>query len=76
MLYGAQGRYAEAEALYRRRSLAIREKALGPEHPGLAAVLYNLAALYDTQSRHAEAEPHYKRALAIRDTALGPDHPT
>ena len=32
LLYHAQGKYAEAEPLYR-RSLAIRENALGPEHP-------------------------------------------
>ena len=32
MLYQAQGRYTEAEPLYR-RSLAIREKALGLDHP-------------------------------------------
>ena len=32
VLYQAQGRYAEAEPLYQ-RALAIREKALGPEHP-------------------------------------------
>ena len=31
-VYRAQGRYAEAEPLYK-RALAIREKALGPEHP-------------------------------------------
>ena len=36
-LYRAQGRYAEAEPLYK-RSLAIREKALGPDHPDVATV--------------------------------------
>ncbi len=34
-LYQAQGRYAEAEPLYK-RALAIIEKALGPEHPPVA----------------------------------------
>ena len=34
-LYRNQGRYAEAEPLYK-RSLAIREKALGPDHPDVA----------------------------------------
>ena len=32
LLYNQQGRYSEAELLYQ-RSLAIKEKALGPEHP-------------------------------------------
>ena len=58
-----------------KRALAIREKALGPEHPDVAIGLNNLAALYQAQGRHAEAEPLYKRALAIREKALGPDHP-
>jgi len=40
----SQGNYAEAEPLYR-RALAIVEKALGPEHPNVAASLNNLAEL-------------------------------
>ncbi len=45
VLYRAQGKYPEAEPLYK-RALAIREKALGPDHPDVAASLYNLAVLY------------------------------
>ena len=63
-----------AEPLYQ-RSLAIFEKALGPEHPDVATVLNNLAELYRAQGKYAEAEPLYKRALAIREIALGPEHP-
>ncbi len=62
-LYEAQGHYAEAEPLYK-RALAIYEKALGPEHPHVAASLTGLAALYDAQGHYAEAEPLYQRALA------------
>ena len=36
-LYRAQGRYPEANLLYK-RALAIREKALGPEYPAVATV--------------------------------------
>ncbi len=46
-LYHAQGRYADAEPIFR-RSLAIKEKVLGPEHPGVANSLNNLAGLYRT----------------------------
>ena len=74
VLYQAQGRYAEAEPLYK-RALAIREKALGPDHPDVGTRLNNLAGLYRAQGRYAEAEPLYQRALAIREKALGPDHP-
>jgi CHAT domain-containing protein/tetratricopeptide (TPR) repeat protein len=69
-----KGRYAEAEPLYK-RSLAIREKALGPDHPDVAASLNNLALLYDQQGRQVDAEPLYKQALVIWEKALGPDHP-
>ncbi len=69
-----QGQYAEAEPLYK-RSLAIWEKALGPDHPDVALSLNNLALLYRTQGQYAEAEPLYKRSLAIWEKALGPDHP-
>ncbi len=74
LLYGEQGRYAEAEPLYK-RALAIGEKALGPEHPDVAIDLNNLAALYYAGGRYADAEPLYKRALAIGEKMLGPEHP-
>ena len=69
-----QGRYAEAEPLIR-RSLAIREKVLGRDHPDVARSLNNLADLYERQGRYAEACRCIERALAIRETAVGPDHP-
>jgi tetratricopeptide (TPR) repeat protein len=74
LLYRVQGRYADAEPLYK-RALAIGEKALGPDHPAVAIRLNNLALLYRVQGRYADAEPLYKRALAIDEKALGPDHP-
>jgi tetratricopeptide (TPR) repeat protein/CHAT domain-containing protein len=71
-LYDA-GKYADAIPLAQ-RALAIREKALGPDHPDVATSLYNLANLYHSQGRYAEAEPLYQRSLAIREKALGRDH--
>jgi tetratricopeptide (TPR) repeat protein len=72
-LYRA-GKFAEAVPLAQ-QVLAIREKALGPDHPDVAQSLNNLAELYKTQGRYAEAEPLYKRSLAIWEKALGPNHP-
>jgi Tfp pilus assembly protein PilF len=46
-----------------KRSLAIREKALGPNHPDVATSLNNMGLLYERQGQYAEAEPLYKRAL-------------
>jgi tetratricopeptide (TPR) repeat protein len=74
VLYKAQARHAEAEPLHK-RSLAIREKALGSDHPNVGESLYNLASLYHVQGRFAEAEPLYMRSLLILETALGPEHP-
>ena len=69
-LYHARGRDAEAEQLLQ-RSLAIREKVLGHEHPDVAESLNNLAELYDDQGRFAEAEPLYQRSLSIWEKTLG-----
>jgi tetratricopeptide (TPR) repeat protein len=74
MVYGAQGRCAEAEPLYQ-RALAIDERALRSDHPTVTTRLNNLAALYDSQGRYAQGEPLYRRALAIVEQALGPEHP-
>ena len=71
-LYKA-GRYSEAIPLAQ-RSLAFREKALGPDHPNVAASLELLATLYEAQGYYADAEPLYKRSLAIFERSLGPDH--
>ena len=70
-----RARYAEAEPLYR-QALAIREAALGPDHPDTAQSLNNLAVLLRIQGHlYGEAEELPRRALAIREAALGPDHP-
>jgi tetratricopeptide (TPR) repeat protein len=61
--YKEEGRYADAEPLYK-RVLAIIEKALGPDHPNVALALNDLAELYSAEGRYADAEPLYKRALA------------
>ena len=69
-----EGRYAEAEPLYR-RALEIWESALGPWHPDVAAGLGNLADFYHERGREAGAETLYRRALAIEEKVFGPDSP-
>jgi tetratricopeptide (TPR) repeat protein len=64
-LYCAQGQYAQAKPLYD-RSLAIREKALGPDHPKVAQSLENMAQLYRKIGQEKDAEELEKRAAAIR----------
>ncbi len=65
LLYSAQGKYAEAEPLHE-RALAIREKALGPEHPNVAKSLENYSDLLRKTRRGDEAAMMDARAKAIR----------
>jgi len=74
VLYRDQGRYAEAEPLYR-RSLAISENAFGPGHTQLAPSVNGLGVIYREQGDYHRAELFFKRALTIVETALGPKHP-
>ena len=72
--YRSQGRYEEAEPLYR-DALAMRKRLLGEAHPAVATSLNNLAELYESQGRYEEAEPLYLEALAMRKRLLGEAHP-
>jgi tetratricopeptide (TPR) repeat protein len=69
-LYRKQGRYGDAEPLYK-RCMAI----LGPDHSDLPNCLDNLALLYHDVGRHSDAEPLFKRSLAIRERLFGLNDP-
>ncbi|MCI5121998.1 MAG: tetratricopeptide repeat protein, partial [Candidatus Electrothrix sp. AUS4] len=71
--YRRQGRYDEAEPLYK-NSLQIFERAFGKDHPDRAITLNNLAQLYYEQGRYDEAEPLYKSSLEISGKVLGKYH--
>ena len=58
-----RARYPGAEPLFK-RSLAIREKTLGPEHAQTAESLNDLAANYRKQGRYAEVESLYTNGPA------------
>ncbi len=60
---------AKAEPLYQ-RSLAIWEKAHGPDHPNVATGLNSRALLYDELGESAKVEPLFKRSLAITPNAI------
>jgi tetratricopeptide (TPR) repeat protein len=75
LLLKTQGDFAGARPLFE-RALAIREKALGSEHPSTATSLNNLASLLKDQGDLAGARLLYERALAIREKALGSEHPS
>jgi CHAT domain-containing protein len=68
-----QGKFPEAEPLYQ-RTLAIVEKARGPDSTEAATVLNELALVYREEGRYGEAEPLLKRSLSIRERVLDPQH--
>lgn len=64
----------EAERWYL-EAIAIREKALGKQHPDYAGALNNLAILYKSMGKYEKAEPLYLEAMETRKKALGKEHP-
>jgi eukaryotic-like serine/threonine-protein kinase len=70
----SQGKYPEAAESYT-RSLSLREKALGPEHPDVASSLSNLSVAAWWMGKYEEALRKAERAQAIKEKALGPEHP-
>lgn len=75
IVYFAQERFDDAEAIMR-RTLAIREKQLGPNHPDLGPLLNNLGGVYWKQKRYADALQMYDRSLSIYERTLDPMHPS
>jgi tetratricopeptide (TPR) repeat protein len=73
-LYRKQSKYEQAELFYQ-RTLALRQRFLGPLHPEVAESLYRLACFRQMQTQNAEALSLYKQALEIREQTLGPTHP-
>src|SRR5215470_6511338 len=64
--YGA-GRVDEADELFR-RSIALFERAEGPEHPFVAVALGNLGAVLEDRCDYPAAEECYVRAGTITET--------
>lgn len=52
--------------LYYRRTLGLREKVLGREHPDTLTSMDNLAAALDDQGQHKEAERMHRQAQELR----------
>jgi tetratricopeptide (TPR) repeat protein len=73
-LYSSQGKYEEAELLYR-SALEMYKWMLGEEHQNVATSLNNLAELYCSQRKYEEAEPLYRSALEMYTRVLGTEHP-
>ena len=69
-LYIVQARYKDAEPLYK-RSLAILERKVGPNHPNIVQILNNMAALYENMGKMKEAAELLERAEAMKKRLAG-----
>ena len=70
----AQGRYSDAEKLFR-SVIEARTRALGPEHPDTLDSRHRLIYALSRQSKYAEAEAEAREMLRLREKVLGPDNP-
>lgn len=68
--------FSSAAKIFLTRSLEMRQRVLGPDHPDCAQSLNNLAALHTERREYETAEDMYEKALDIRKKALSPDHPS
>ena len=57
------------ESLYR-RSLAINEKVLGPEHESTATAQQNMGGILSEKGNYVEAESFYRRNVEIREKII------
>jgi tetratricopeptide (TPR) repeat protein len=69
-----QGRFQEAIP-HAKKALALAERQIGIDDVAFAALLDNLAALYEARMQYDKARPLYSRALEIRVKAYGAKHP-
>jgi CHAT domain-containing protein/tetratricopeptide (TPR) repeat protein len=75
-LYLSQGRYGDAEPLYKEALAMYKRLYKDKDHTHLAVSLSNLANLYKDQVRYGDAEPLYKDALEMyRRLFKDKDHP-
>jgi tetratricopeptide (TPR) repeat protein len=56
---------------YYQKSLVIREKRLGKEHPMTSSIYNNIATIYEIQEEYTKAFEWHQKALSIRTKAFG-----
>ena len=70
----AQGKYGDAENLYR-SVIEMRSRVLGPEHPDTLASRHRLVYALNEEEKHAEAESEAREVVELREKILGFEHP-
>jgi tetratricopeptide (TPR) repeat protein len=74
MTYLALGIYPEAQRQLE-RTLELRRRVLGEDHPASLISLRNLATLDSHQGKFAQAEPLYKKVVEVQRRILGEQNP-
>jgi tetratricopeptide (TPR) repeat protein/tRNA A-37 threonylcarbamoyl transferase component Bud32 len=72
-VYYALGKYAQAEAMYR-RALVIWQSLYGQEHPVVARSLQDLGGTLRVEGNLVEAENLLRKAMALYQRLLGKTH--
>lgn len=75
LVFYAQGKFDQARSQME-RALALREKALGPDHPDVAGAVNDIGNTFYAQGKYDEARSRYESVLALGQRHLGPDHPS
>ena len=73
-VYDNQGDYPKALE-YHLKALAIREKALGQDHPDVAMSYNNIGIVYSYQGDYPRSLEYHLKALSIWEKVLGQGHP-
>ena len=74
LVYDRQGKYEEALEYYQ-KSLDIKIRVVGGDHPDVATSYQNLAVVYQRQGNHVQTQEMVTKAYHIFLKVLGPDHP-
>jgi tetratricopeptide (TPR) repeat protein len=67
------GRLDEAQKLYE-RTLKVRTKILGDDHPQTGLTLFYLGNVMLAEKKFKEAREYYEKCLRIYEPVFGPDH--
>ena len=73
-VYNKMGENEKALGYYN-KSLEIKIKVLGQDHPLVASTLGNIALIYQQQGKLSEALESFEKILAMFEKIHGPDHP-
>jgi tetratricopeptide (TPR) repeat protein len=74
VLYKRQGKFEDAAPLFE-RALEITKHQLGPDHPKLSDIYYNIHSMYFKQQKWDKALPYLEKSIAIDEKVFGPFHP-